>query len=99
MAPREPGKEGEVSVAGTTRSEPDEHGDARRRTPSGMGPGGRPAASGPLNDATTSPCGPFLAVHPAWTHRGALEYLDRLLAKKAGANAPAFFAVKKLTSV
>src|SRR5664279_1457496 len=46
-----------------------------------------------VNDATTSPCGPFLlgiaygdtrdklisAVHPAWTHRGALEYLDRLL--------------------
>src|SRR5664279_6433578 len=59
-----------------------------------MGPGGRSAASGPLNDATTSPCGPFplgiaygdtrdkliSAVHPAWTHRGALEYLDRLLA-------------------
>src|ERR1035441_6852924 len=58
-----------------------------------MGPGGRPAASGPLNDATTSPCGPYLlgiaygdtrdklisAVHPAWAHRGALEYLDRLL--------------------
>ena len=55
---------------------------ARRRTPFGMGPGGCPAASGPLNDATTSPGGPFLAVHPAWTHRGALEYLDRLLKRK-----------------
>jgi hypothetical protein len=40
-----------------------------------------------VNDATTSPCGPFLAVHPAWTHRGALEYLDRLL----GGPAPLFF--------
>src|SRR5664279_1486120 len=49
-----------------------------------------------VNDATTSTCGPFplgiaygdtrdkliSAVHPAWTHRGELEYLDRLLEEK-----------------
>ncbi len=41
----------------------------------GTCPGGRPAASKPLNDVHASPSGLFLAVHPAWARRRATEVL------------------------
>jgi hypothetical protein len=48
----------------------------------GRGQPGRPALSGPLNDAHTSPCGPFLAVHPGWPPSRLAGFLKHTLSSQ-----------------
>ena len=80
MGPREGGRASEArnasqSVASTSRDERDE---AWRRPPAlARRDEARQAPRGvrPLEQRTTLPCGPFLAVHPAWLHRGLVGVL------------------------
>ena len=79
MGPREGRRASEARnarrrVAGTTRDERDA---ASRRPPAfarrdEAGQALRGVRS--LEQRTTLPCGPFLAVHPAWIHRGLVEF-------------------------
>jgi hypothetical protein len=74
-APREGRRASEArnasqSVAGTTRDERDAA--SRRPPPLARRDEASRAPRGvrSLEQRTTLPCGPFLAMHPAWLHRG-----------------------------
>src|SRR5664279_3445048 len=88
-APREGRRASEArnasqSVAGTTRDERDAA--SRRPPPLARRDEVRRAPRGvrSLEQRTTLPCGPFLAVHPDWLHRGIVGSCYDLYAEESG---------------